>query len=833
MPITIKPNSLHIKNIDGPYQQFSCITGEHVFIRYASSQPTQDSDMKTTPDDWIGIYNGSSAIAPTTHTSYSWYKIKGDSAPSGEVADAVADWLDNHPEATTTVEDGSVTKAKLHSSLSDEIDQKAQAIIESSTSKNTFSATELNALDDYSIESDATGHSSVLISKYEDLCPLTEAFTNSTGTIHKEANINVVTVDGTPISNASYYAKVNAHAYITPKEAISAGDTVYFAISIDGTITGEGTTPGRGILTFKYTDDSMSNELQLDYSLSGGVYTGSLTAAKEVQYIYVTILFRKDYTFDVDATWAVSKVAFSSVTVPASGVVKFGAAEVGDNGFTIIPTPAVAKYKVSIEDYVDAHVPEDMLTKEDLVYLSPEMYGAKGDGVTNDATAIQSCINAAITAGVPVRAYGKYLVGTGIDIVGSYMDVFINYIELASSSSSGYAVRLSGRNNRIVFKQVTAYSTSGACGMRLATTETGDNVQYNNIIISRIDGYTNAIELINNYRDAGKSIYYNTLRVGTIIGRQGNCFYTSGGAMNENSFWGKRATCNSGYFLYNYGWSGSDSNRFYEFCIENNCANGVYGNACLINCRTQECMDLKLPDNDKGNIFKVVDTLPNGCISQNTIIDYISVDVSEAMTLEEAIAATKEYMDNDHTLSKSHAAAKVLLTARGDCVVGECHRLWNYYAVEYPFGWGSTIPHGKVIAYFNHKGFVPNEPWERDVSVSSYTPLVTEPIVPTIFNIKANTSIYFDYSYCCVGINDVKIVQTNGYKATVYDKFGNVIFDGTQQADGTYRLTCVRTDKTITITRDDEQVFTFDLDIRGVYFGDNERWTAEKLNIIS
>lgn len=49
-----------------------------VYIRYSAVQPTRNSDMKTTPDDWIGIYAGYAATAPTSYTSYTWYKIKGE-----------------------------------------------------------------------------------------------------------------------------------------------------------------------------------------------------------------------------------------------------------------------------------------------------------------------------------------------------------------------------------------------------------------------------------------------------------------------------------------------------------------------------------------------------------------------------------------------------------------------------------------------------------------------------------------------------------------------------------------------------------------------------------
>ena len=43
-----------------------------------------------------------------------------------QTAQAIADWLDDHPEATTTVEDGSITRAKLDSSLQETVDDVAE-----------------------------------------------------------------------------------------------------------------------------------------------------------------------------------------------------------------------------------------------------------------------------------------------------------------------------------------------------------------------------------------------------------------------------------------------------------------------------------------------------------------------------------------------------------------------------------------------------------------------------------------------------------------------------------------------------------------------------------
>ena len=62
----------------------------YVWIKYASAQPTQDSDMGSSPDDWIGIYVGLSSTAPTHYTDYIWYQYKGDTGETGAAATLTA-----------------------------------------------------------------------------------------------------------------------------------------------------------------------------------------------------------------------------------------------------------------------------------------------------------------------------------------------------------------------------------------------------------------------------------------------------------------------------------------------------------------------------------------------------------------------------------------------------------------------------------------------------------------------------------------------------------------------------------------------------------------------
>ena len=55
-------------------------TGEpwYVHIKYAPVEPTDNSEMSNNPDNWMGIYSGTSSTAPTSYTAYTWVRIKGD-----------------------------------------------------------------------------------------------------------------------------------------------------------------------------------------------------------------------------------------------------------------------------------------------------------------------------------------------------------------------------------------------------------------------------------------------------------------------------------------------------------------------------------------------------------------------------------------------------------------------------------------------------------------------------------------------------------------------------------------------------------------------------------
>ena len=80
---------------DGTTTDFTVTNGEkgdkgdnaYIWIRYTGQEPTESShSFGTKPDDWIGIYAGKSATAPTDYKDYTWFKIKGEKGDTGDAA---------------------------------------------------------------------------------------------------------------------------------------------------------------------------------------------------------------------------------------------------------------------------------------------------------------------------------------------------------------------------------------------------------------------------------------------------------------------------------------------------------------------------------------------------------------------------------------------------------------------------------------------------------------------------------------------------------------------------------------------------------------------------
>lgn len=73
-----------------------------VWIKYASSNPSSDSEMGDIPDSWIGIYSGTASQAPASYTSYNWYKIKGETGPGAQLVSRTVQYQESSSPTSAT-----------------------------------------------------------------------------------------------------------------------------------------------------------------------------------------------------------------------------------------------------------------------------------------------------------------------------------------------------------------------------------------------------------------------------------------------------------------------------------------------------------------------------------------------------------------------------------------------------------------------------------------------------------------------------------------------------------------------------------------------------------
>jgi len=61
----------------------------YLWIKYAAQRPTANNQMYDNPDDWIGIYSGTSSTPPTSYTAYTWFDWKGETGATGATGTSI------------------------------------------------------------------------------------------------------------------------------------------------------------------------------------------------------------------------------------------------------------------------------------------------------------------------------------------------------------------------------------------------------------------------------------------------------------------------------------------------------------------------------------------------------------------------------------------------------------------------------------------------------------------------------------------------------------------------------------------------------------------------
>ena len=152
----------------------------YVHIKYAAARPTADSDMRNTPNNWIGIYSGTSSEPPTTYTSYTWYQIKGEKGDTGNgivsvnltgtsgLVNTYTVYFSNNTTTTFQVRNGSSISSIEKTSTSGLVDTYTVTMSDGTTSyftvTNAKSITAVTPID----VTHASGHSDVYRITFND-----------------------------------------------------------------------------------------------------------------------------------------------------------------------------------------------------------------------------------------------------------------------------------------------------------------------------------------------------------------------------------------------------------------------------------------------------------------------------------------------------------------------------------------------------------------------------------------------------------------------------------------------------------------------------------------
>lgn len=658
------------------------------------------------------------------------------------------------------------------SSLKSAINDNKHTITEQSESANSFSKEELAEYgDDYNIVCDATGYNTVAVALSEDFCPITDPETIG---MFSKLSGNTLTINGTTSAETPYYTRVGGNATYEPKCEIKNGDTVTIAVYVEGSITGSSFRDSR--LEVQLLDANNGKQYLWVDIANTGLNTATFTANRDVANINVYIRLYSGYTFNnVKVTWCGINSAngFNSVPV-VDNVVRYTKEQVGNNGFSIFPPDAYVKNVANLKNYVDTHIPSDMLTDADLVYLSPEMYGAVGDGIADDSTAVQACIDDAISNHKVVRGFGRYKILSGLTIDGTQTDIFLNEITYTGTST---AVTLAGTRNRFKFNTIYAQSTGANCIGVVNSSQ--ENIDTQRLVIDGIALYANNYAISIDPSNNGY-ILYVVAHIKSIHSATSDAIHTTG-YPGEIAVYDAYFACVNGWAFNGY------SIKLYNCTIEGNCYGAVYAHMCLISGgRFRELMDTLMPANPKhdvcsGLIYKFKSVSPStytgtAATVSITIPDNVFYDAIDLSEFSDIVLPHS----GDYTFYLGY--------------IGTVDRPIVYGDANYSTGY--LVIGEKMILHAGNKICKPCFPLVHTVETADFDMRDSaENHLPyaTVFNIDvADCVIKLAPSYCAMGYNDIIISQPDSTKlATVYNNNGDKIFDGATLGVGRYRLTAI------------------------------------------
>lgn len=430
--------------------------------------------------------------------------------------------------------------------------------------------------------------------------------------------------------------------------------------------------------------------------------------------------------------------------------------------FSVVPYKGTASFKLPLKEYIDNYAGGGTVT-----YVTPEEYGALGDGSTDDSAAISACIQAASESGQSVMMAKTYYVTQPIVIDKNGLDVCINDVVY---SGSGCALKIVGMKNTIKIHSIT----SNGVGIGIYA-DNSISTSYNIIDVNTVVSQSHGIV----FYYGSSYAHQNTIRFALIKAGGAGCYGIAvddneygDSFISENNFYGGQIS-NCEWAVYKVG----GNSRCYGFEIEEGVQGGFYinesGGLAIFYPRHAES------SRDGAHAFlKYIGT-------ENTIVHLSSPLAINEIDLTDAID-TFVAGGNDYPLHEGRFG--VIYGQIGDLIpaVGVNRDSAQVYANE-TYIWGKNMIFRPHMDYRCEVTADVLDTRLIGTSTEHSAPFLTQ--LPTLFAVNAcNTTINLHASYCAFGITEFVVQQSGGFCATVTDYIGTVVFDGTQYGNGTYKI---------------------------------------------
>lgn len=634
-----------------------------------------------------------------------------------EIAPAISNWLDEHPEATTSIEDGSISYAKLTSSLQDKADGIDEITTESYSRYNVLSPEWL-----------PTGTiKNVEITRNDDVFTFTGTASGSDSDFGSDLDL---------IPGAKYTVKI----YTTSAKTINASIRYRNSSNVETNLASFGTQLNTPVTV---TVPSTYSRIYIKLGVvNSNVYSGE--------------------TYRISLALGETNPKYE----------KYGEGTSAYDGYS-----RVFLNKLNTD------------LKNISTFVTPEQFGAKGNGTSDDTAALNACLTYAITNSIPVFGANTYKVTSAIEIDCDDMSIYIHRIN--SAASIACALSLTGSRNNLIIDRIY---TTNSVGFRLLSTPT--RVTQNNYIKSQsIYASGNAIEVYGVPVDNTDAtlISYNTFMLNNVQSANGNCI-VNGASCAENQFYNAKLKGENGWGIYE-----PRAMRCYGFSLESDLLNGIYMSAgcsgTFIGFRHTELTD-KLVYRMLGQSSYTGGTLIKILGRFNQQFTYIASQYIpyQAIDTSEIVDYTDPTIDIDPPNDWFAKWTRFNLSTRSSIIMGNIR--YGMYATQnggFPLGDNITICAGKKIC--------------RPLVESSYTITTADfdmrddytsddncwPWATTFVIDVADCEIHLSPSYCCLGYNKLTIDQsTSGKLCTIYNSYDDdvPIFDGTTLSAGVYTLSC-------------------------------------------